>query len=335
VYKNSADQQWDFTIYYWADKTAQAGLNPYQVENLKNVSGLPLWLTYVYPPMTLWVFRPFSIMAYGEAYFVWLGLKLAVLAGLIVLWRRYFLRQIWSLLFLFVLVFGFDSALFWDLRSGNIALFETALLYLSFVAILKGRFRLFALMIVLISLFKVTTLFFLLLLLFFPVRRRWRLILSAAGLFALVMTANYLFEPGMYSAYLSRAWSVDERARDFNYSLIAFLQDLTEIVSAGRWPEFLSRLPLVLAIASGLAILAAGGASLRRIWRKGVSESPLHTIFLACFTYALIFPRLKCYTLVLLIVPMFYLMRTVTVGHVVPALTLLLCLPVKSPLPEA
>lgn len=334
VSKNSADQQWDFTIYYWADKTVQAGLNPYQVDDLKEASGLALWLPYVYPPVTTWVFRPFTLMPYKAAYYLWLGLKLAALAGLIFLWRRYFLKQIWSLFFLFILIFGFDSALFWDMRSGNIALLEIAVLYFAFVALLSGRYRLFALLIVLVSLFKVTTLFFLLLLLFFPVRHRRRLIWLGTGMFTLIMVINYLFQPELFSAYVDRALSIDERAKDYNYSLIAFLKDLAEIIFSGRFPTLAVHLPRIAYAIAALGIVAASTAAARRIWRRAIPDGAMHTVFLACLCYALVFPRLKCYSLLLLIVPMFYLMRTLSPRNAAPVFVLMLCIPIKSPLPE-
>ena len=116
VVQHSADQQWDFMIYYFAGKAHSLGLDPYVTANLAQISGKAIWLPYVYPPLTLWFFRLFTLLPFETAYLLWLALKIALAFALLYMWKKYFLAQTWSLLFCFVMVFAYDSALFWDIR---------------------------------------------------------------------------------------------------------------------------------------------------------------------------------------------------------------------------
>ena len=46
--------QWDFSVYYEAVRAFQSGQDPYE-------------LLYVYPPVTLWIFAPFTLFALPTA----------------------------------------------------------------------------------------------------------------------------------------------------------------------------------------------------------------------------------------------------------------------------
>ena len=335
VVQHSADQQWDFMIYYFAGKAHSLGLDPYVTSNLAQISGKAIWLPYVYPPLTLWFFRLFTLLPFETAYILWLTLKIALAFGLLYIWKKYFLAHTWSLLFCFVMVFAYDSALFWDIRSGNLSLVEQFVLWAAFVAFLKEKPLVFAGLIVVVSLFKITTLAFLLLL---PVSRmRWKgwYFSGALVAFLAVMVADYLWQPEMFRAYLDRILTFEERAQDFNYSTLAFFKDAYEYALRGRLPSLAALLPTLSygAVAGAISLLSL--FALRRRRRIGLTDDGKETIFLACLTYALVFPRLKCYSLVLLLVPSFYIIRTYLARKTSAAAFLLLLIPVKSSLPEA
>jgi hypothetical protein len=57
---NSDAYQWDFRVYYAAAKAVTQGHDPYSLTNVEVAAEARL--PYVYPPLTLWVFRPFAAL---------------------------------------------------------------------------------------------------------------------------------------------------------------------------------------------------------------------------------------------------------------------------------
>ena len=331
---HSTDLQWDFTIYYYAAKAHTAGLDMYQVPNLKLVSGLDLWLPYVYPPLTIAAFKPFTYLSLQSAGMFWLGLKIVLLLILIFIWWKYFLKEIWSILFLFLLLFAFDSALYWDLKSGNMALLEQGFLWLAFLALMKERPYLFAVLIVAISLFKIATLFFLLLILFVHCRRKWLIFGGSLAVFGLVMGIDYLLQPNLFHSYLARVSGIDERARDYNFGVLALFRDIRDMSAGGPF-AVLSAIPPVLPY--GLFAAAVSFITCRVIIRRNRSGGNIEIreiISLFCLLSALALPRLKCHSLLLLIVPTYALIRKRLSASALPALILMLVFPVNSSRPQ-
>src|SRR6185369_10389588 len=111
--------QWDARTYLWAAHAALAGLDPYRLDHLARVAGhRPVSLPFVYPPVALLPFLGLSALPIETALAVWIGFKVALLAGLVVLWRRLDPRVEWLPLAV-VAVFRFNGAALWDLRAGN------------------------------------------------------------------------------------------------------------------------------------------------------------------------------------------------------------------------
>jgi len=84
--------QHDFrNAYYYCTKAWMAGINPYDDAAVKNMfPGKVNFLSFRYPPLTLYIFRVFGTMDYYFAYYLFLFLKTAALTGLILLWRDKF-----------------------------------------------------------------------------------------------------------------------------------------------------------------------------------------------------------------------------------------------------
>jgi len=334
IHSHPSEYQWDFSIYYFAAKAHTVGLDMYQVPNLKLVSGQDIWLPYVYPPLTIALFKPFTLLPLHTAGTIWLGLKIILLCFLIFIWKTYFLNDSRSILFLFLLLFAFDSALYWDLKSGNMELFQQGFLWLAFLALIKKRPFLFSALIVAISLFKITTLFFLLIILFIPCKRKWLLFGGSLASFALIMGADYLIQANLFHSYLVRVSGIDERAYNLNFGALAFFRDIRDLSAGGPF-AFLSAVPPVLPY--GLFAAATAIITFRTISssdRSGDDTDIKSMICLFCLLSALALPRLKCYALLLLIVPTYDLIRRKISNGLLPALILMLVFPVNSSLPQ-
>src|SRR6185295_6809143 len=129
-----ARHPWDFETYYHAASAYRVGLDPYQLQSLTSVAGRPVELPFLYPPATLLLFVPFSHLPLGAAIVAWLTIQ-CLLAGILLwIWWRTFLRSVAPDLLVVVALLGFDVALLWNLRTGNVALAEQVLLWAGLAA---------------------------------------------------------------------------------------------------------------------------------------------------------------------------------------------------------
>ncbi len=293
----SLDQfQWDFKTYYYAGRAFQSGLNPYYLRSLSRVAGEEIGFYYAYPPSALLLFDVLSRLPFPLASRLFFIAKVAALIGLYLLWGRGFLPLGLEPLFLAFTIFGFGGALYVDLVSGNVNLFEQLGIWLALWAFLRQRWRLFAVALALASLFKLWPLALLLL----PVLRGGRRARRAAGVsFALgigLQAPGFLLYPELGATFLRQLPQLDSRGPR-NPSLLAFLRDLGDW-AAGRWSALPAWLPeavflLVAALILGIALIALRG---QRVSRRQMAA-------LLCLTLALVLPRFKDYTYVLVLLP--------------------------------
>lgn len=190
---------WDFETYYYAARALRGGLNPYSLEVLSEIARKPLELPFLYPPIALAVFLPFTWLPIGTAASVWLGLKCLLLGALIGVWQRDFLPEINRSTVVVIALLGFNLTALWDLRTGNVALLEAALLWLAFMSYVRGRDRLTVYWIAMGSMFKLLPI--LLVGLLGLVRRpgRQRLAMIVAGIAFLAVIVS--LPPGLSSEW--------------------------------------------------------------------------------------------------------------------------------------
>ena len=134
-----ASRQWDFETYYYAAAAYRLGLDPYDVQSLVAVAGQAIDLPFLYPPLTLLFFIPFTYLPIAAAGALWLGLKCVLAVVLLWVWRGVFLRSTGISTIIVVTLLGFNLALLWDLRTGNVALLEVLLLWFAFAAYPRTR----------------------------------------------------------------------------------------------------------------------------------------------------------------------------------------------------
>jgi hypothetical protein len=320
--------QWDFKTYFYAGRAFSLGLDPYDLDVLSRLAGEEIGFPYTYAPATLPVFTLFSALELPAASAVFLGLKLVALAALILLWRRWFLHRPPDLFFYLFMIFGFGGALYADMAAGNISVFEQLGIWLALLALQGGRRWIFALLIALVGVWKLAPILLLGILILSDGRRAWGPLAAGLALFAALLGISYLVWPDLFASFFAVAQSFDERG-GINPSSLAFFRDIYDYL-AGRGispgPEAVPWITYAAWV--GLVALLTWRAVRNR---RGGDLQP--TIFLTCLAFALISPRFKNYAYVLLVVPVYELLRSGVSIRQERALLLLLMFSGSPPVP--
>lgn len=299
-----ASHQWDFETYYYAATALRAGLNPYDLGSLSSVAGRSIELPYIYPPITLALFLPLSNLPLGLASLVWLSIKCLLAGFLLWIWWRGFLRSVAPDLLLIVALLGFDLALLWDLRTGNIALLEQALLWLGFLAYVRGRPLIAAVLIALASVFKIYPILFLALLLT-PGARRNRTIAIGVGLGVLLsLLAIPLVPLESWARALPAAIGQDRPLPNVDPSALTVL----------RWVSSLGEMPWSAAgwFAPALYIvfvIVLLSVSIRLIRRALRSPLPFDRVATALVLWFVLAPRVMVYSYASAVVPALFVLN--------------------------
>jgi Glycosyltransferase family 87 len=291
----------DLRIYYDATKAWQQGLNPYDPQSLVDAGGPVRTSTYVYPPLSLFVLSPLTLLPFDRAFQLVLGLKYVLVCVLFVLWRR-ILRLERDAVFPFFCLLAFNGTIYLDVAAGNVSLVEQAVLWAAFACFARGRLVPFCVLVVAASTFKITPLVFLLLLWTTAHRRRHAYLLGSLAGFLAVQAPALLAAPSFLSAYVRNLWQLDE-AGIVNPSTAALVESASKLV--GDATGFPIGPPIRWALMAGVAaaVLAVSRRSYLVLRTCPPSDRAWQTVFLACFMYALLLPRFKDYSFILLIAP--------------------------------
>lgn len=314
---NSEKWQWDFRTYYYAAKLHGTGANPYDTAVVRNLADQPMH-PYLYPPLALRLFQPLSHWSFKTASYVWLGFKFLFLVPLIWIWRKYFVAGPirWPFYLLAILAFG--SPLYLDLKAGNVAMIEQLLLWLGFVFLLKDKPLWFCVLVVMASLFKGLILVFLLLLLVFKIPRRWWYMVGSGVAFGIVQLIDYLAHPDLYSTFLQQSLTWDERGANFNPSTYAMAKDIVQPLSEKGFSE--ATVAAWALVFYGVVIVTVLALTWRHVRPKlagGTNNSSADqtaqmtvVILLFCLLFALLMPRFKVYSFMMVLPSVYYVIRT-------------------------
>ncbi|MDP8229378.1 MAG: glycosyltransferase family 87 protein, partial [Candidatus Electryoneaceae bacterium] len=279
--------------------------NPYILDNLSQINDSPVELGFVYPPITLSLFKLFTIFDVRTATYLFLLLKLVALAGLFYLWRRWFLDRPIDLLFLIFCIFAFREAILLDLRAGNISIFEQLALWTGFVMWRKNRLLLFTVLIVIVSLFKGTPILFLGLLLFTDQPKARVHLIGGVIIFAMLHIASYVFQPDWFISFFDAASKIDERGI-VNPSSLSLIQDIIDKFTSFTGIDVPNIISMIVYAISALIVVYIAW---RLIKSMPQTDRRIIGLFIFCLTYALIVPRFKDYSYILLIVPTYYIIK--------------------------
>lgn len=330
LYQDPYSLQWDFHTYYHAAIAHEAGLNPYDAANISKVSGKNWTPPYIYPPLTLKFFSLLNVFEYPLAAKIWLFLKIAMMAALVLVWHRYFTSVAPIPYFLLFLVFAFASAFYWDLKTGNVSIVEQFLLWMAFLFLIKDRPRAFCLLLIAASVFKLAFMLFLPLLIAFNVRRKWVLVSATVGALAVYLLANYLLYPDLIPEYWAQVRAANDLGDRYNLGSLAFVMDFFNYFGWGdlKAVQFIVYAGLV-------SVLAVVTVYFARPVRKVLFNDKALTILLSCALYAVSMPRMKCYSFLILILPAFFIIKRLWKRNGFPFIFLLLILPIRSPFDDS
>jgi hypothetical protein len=285
-------------------------------------------LDYVYPPITLMVFQVFTFMNYEIASQLFFALKCLGLILLLLIWNRYFVEKNTDSLFYLLCLLGFNCAIGSDLLAGNISIFEQLLIWTGFVALLRKKYALFGVLIVITALFKVVPILFLSLLLIQDFKKRYLYFSILLFIFILLMISTYFLSPALFANFLGNSLKMTD-VGVVNPSSLSFIKDAMTTLAQGsglifpQWTEILLYMIIV------VTILIISIRAFRIILQSALTDKKIVTLFFTCLVYALIVPRFKDYSYILLLVPAYYIIRKIKKLAVFPVLFAILILSSK------
>jgi hypothetical protein len=315
--------QWDFNMFYGSATDFLQGTSPYRGKGL----------SFYHPPLTLYLYGLFAQLPRALAYELWLALKIAALSTLFLIWHRHFLKLdiAWTTAFYFIL--AYNGTIYSDLVSGNVSIFEQLGLWIGFVALLQGRYALFSLCVILVAQFKLTPIFFAVLLLLAPKRPQWQWFAACAVGFVAVFLLNLLFQPALLKDFFSVAAALDERGAN-SPGTLAFVRDVFDRIGGSGFSERTRADEAIFAIAA-LAIGVFSLAVVVRHRRASAEPDSKLIVYFVCLAYALVVPRMKPYSYILLLIPTLSLIRLLPRRTLVPAASAALVALVVFPLGDS
>lgn len=332
--KNTADFQWDFKSYYYATTAHSLDNNPYEVASLTEVAGHEVLFGFYYNPILLWFFKPFTLFSLDTALQIWLFLKVFFIAFTIYIWRRYFVPDIPLGIFALFVLMAFDATIFWDFKTGNITIFEQVILWSGLFAFLRGRLILFSLLIILASLIKVSPLFFLILIPLSDIRGKWWYTLGAFLATVVIYLCIYLTNPELFQSFVTLMRGLYESAQFYNYStlsIIDYFQKSATAIPLGESPAEMTY-AIYAVVVLAFVFITLWVMHVRNRLIPAIDRKLL--IIIACILYAIILPRFKCYSYIILIIPSLFMIREYFASRANPYLIFLFLLPVAFPMPS-
>ena len=317
---NDPGQQFDFKTYYVAAHTYDVGQNPYDVSALRSVARQDHLLAFYYPLSTLQLFRPLGALDYASAHRIWLALKALALIALLVVWKRGFLSASHWPLVLLVTLLAFNAATVWDVKTGNVSVFEQLFLWVGLAFFVAGRMTLFAVCILVASMAKLMPAAFLLLLWLPAVRSRGNAVRFVAGAVAVAALALVPF--------IANADYLDGFARGLvgqpprfvnNPTMVGLIDELSHRHDwlASGWVHW--------ALVAGwyAALVGVSLPLLRDAFRH---RSRAVIVLVAALAYAIFAPRLIVYSYMIAIVPALVLLPAATERRALRSVALVVAL---------
>ncbi len=294
----NASNQWDFHAYYGAASALRAGLNPYDAAAVSVHTGRPAELPYLYPPATLALFAPLSRLPVETARLVWLGIKTSLLILLLWLWRRFFVPAGSKELLVATALLGFNAAVLWDLRAGNVAMLEAVLLWGGFGAYLQGHRTVAAALVTLGGSFKVLPMALLSVVLVGPGSTRSRLAAGAAALGVLgLLSAVHADLLHAWAQVVGQSLTGERPVGEINPSSLGFIDSTL----SGALPS--ASHPWAAVALYAAFVLAVLGLSTPTLLRLAHVEPRRDWVLFCVLLWLLLSPRVMVYSYVMAIVP--------------------------------
>ncbi|OIO27387.1 MAG: hypothetical protein AUJ18_10965 [Candidatus Hydrogenedentes bacterium CG1_02_42_14] len=310
---------WDFRLYYSAGLALNSGVNPYDSTELSRFTTFAEYFPCAYHYLVLNFYRLLAVLSISHAMLVFQLCKLIALLLLILMWLKLFPKLKKEVFFPFAVLFGFNAALILDLRSGNISLFETLLITSGLLAFNAGKYRLFSLLIVCAAMIKLSPIIFLCMLIFADERRAWRWGALAAFSFFVLLASPILISMDYITGFISNAQAIVDERGAYCPATLPLIRDLFKINSITDLFYPNSFFILIVVAVSGTWIY----------FSNRIKKDRIKLICFSLLSYALIHPRFKDYSYMLLIGPIYFIISNISDRRIKLFGIILLILPVR------
>lgn len=303
LFSNTATNLWDFRVYHTAARTFLNGSDPYVLDQLKATEPSMLDLPYMYPPLILYFFAPFTYLELDTASILYTSLKLIALILLIKQWRLIYFPTNHALLFALFCLLGFNAAIFKDLFTGNVSIFEQLVLWIGLVHWLNQRNWQFAFCILLMSSIKLLPVVLLGLLLFSKHPNRIKVLMVSILTFLVYLGMNWLVLPELTLSYLNKfGGNAIPEGGIGNACTLEFWRSVLHYLNL----EQPSVVLLISYLTTCALVVFFGYQKINQLKRRDDRQSKVELLFVFLLSFALVMPRLKDYSYILFIPPVFY-----------------------------
>ena len=302
--------QWDLKMYQSAVKVFFEGGNYYDFELLKE-KGSPL--PFGYSPYAVYFLLFLGVGSFQTTAFLWLGIKVGVLIVLFFIWKRIFYDYfdkgnswVFFCLFLVWSLRAFNRTIYTDLYAGNISIIEEFLIWSGMLfLLLRGRYLIFGLYLLIASFFKVLPIFLIGLVLVAgtgKIKDKIKKLGIIALISLVVWGAGILIMPtefGEWSNFLKLISFMPPEVGKNNPAILPFIREI--IGNGGR------ALELILYFLWILIVFLVSFIVSRHISKTDFSfdRKEKYIFFLWCLVFPIIMPRFKDYAFIFLL-PIFY-----------------------------
>lgn len=308
--RDKVNAQRDFQVYYYAARAQAAGLNPYNIDSLTEVEpSIDRTRPYVYLPCALVFFKPFAALPYAKAFGVFLVLQTLFIAAFVFIWVRGFLKEEADALFYLFCLLGFNNALFVGIANGNITILEQLLIWISFIFFVRKKLFLFCLFIMLAASFKLSPIVLLALLLFSDDENRHIYLLTALIVFFGFHALSFALVRDSFGYFCANGFDSLKEPGLINPSTLIFFSQLRQLALTQKGVDLSSWIPWTAYFTVAAAVIFVTFKALAKWRRSAPADKETVAVYFASVAYALIAPRMKDYSYMILIVPAWYIFR--------------------------
>ena len=307
--------QWDLKVYMECSRALASGGDPYTTYPLFNGDHFQC----LYPPLIIDLYRPFNFIStqfHGdEGERLWAVLKVLSMVLMLWLWRERILRPGNDLRRLVFAGIAYGSPFWSDFRAGNAGSFEHVVIWAAFAAFIAEKDLLFAVLIAAAAQPKLLPMAFLPLLI---AKSRPNLRSFAIGgvLASAAFSLNERVHPGLLKEFFlqlgdpRQPWHYERGPN--NCAFVGLVQHALETglhntALEMTWHDRLLAMHWAKRVSAvwSIAVAAVTAWSLNNLWRGPGAEKDKRraSVMLYAAAYAMMAPRLKDYSFLLLIPP--------------------------------
>jgi len=239
-------------------------------------------------------------LSYEDALKIFLITKFLFLIGLFLIWFKLFKNLSSSYLFTIFILLGFNSCIYLDIKHGNISIYEQFFIWLGIYFFIQKKYLFFSLFIIITSLFKILPI--LLLLIYFSngFKNNIKKIVYSFIAFLFLQLLLFLIARDYYFSFIEANPS-NEIGGSHEPTSYKFFLNVIKSLGGNNFIFMLISLLWFLMIT--LLTFFNLGKNTENQWAK---------LFIIIVVYALIVPRMKSYSFILLLPAAYYFITQIS-----------------------